>query len=616
MIGKRLKSLRDIMRREHLGAFIVPSTDPHNGEYVPEHWKGREWISGFNGSAGTAVVTMTGAALWTDSRYFIAAAEQLAGTEFVLMKMKMEGTPTIAEWIGRQLADTGTKEVGIDGMVCSEAETQGLIADLRASGGLTLRTNLDPLDEIWTDRPAIPLEPVVIQPLEYCGTTAHEKLAMIRRELRRVHADGMLVSALDDIAWTLNIRGNDVHCNPVAVSYLLISTETATLYTDSRKITASVREYLKGEGVSVDEYKSITRGLAAYPDYNILLDANETSHTLYKKVKCRIVCSQSPIPRMKAIKTVAEQEGYRRAMLRDGVALVRFTRWLKEGAARHFAKNGADTPIVIDGTTVTEMEADRRLTALRGEQELFRGISFDTIVGYGPHGAIVHYEATEETDAPLMARGLVLIDSGGQYADGTTDITRTIPLGALTEEERLVYTLVLKGHIGIERIKFPEGASGTQLDIMARHDMWRYGYNYLHGTGHGVGSYLNVHEGPHQIRMEYKPAPIVEGMTVTDEPGVYLEGRFGVRIENTLLARHYKTVLERAGRELSPTPRFLEFEPLTLCPIDTEPIIVDMLTDEEREWLNWYHQYVYEKISPALSDEADRDWLREACRPI
>lgn len=249
MIGKRLKSLRDIMRREHLGAFIFPSTDPHNGEYVPEHWKGREWISGFNGSAGTAVVTMTGAALWTDSRYFIAAAEQLAGTEFVLMKMKMEGTPTIAEWIGRQLADTGTKEVGIDGMVCSEAETQGLIADLRASGGLTLRTNLDPLDEIWTDRPAIPLEPVVIQPLEYCGTTAHEKLAMIRRELRRVHADGMLVSALDDIAWTLNIRGNDVHCNPVAVSYLLISTETATLYTDSRKITASVREYLDRKSV-------------------------------------------------------------------------------------------------------------------------------------------------------------------------------------------------------------------------------------------------------------------------------------------------------------------------------------------------------------------------------
>ncbi|MGM9712936.1 MAG: aminopeptidase P family protein [Prevotella sp.] len=616
MIEERLKALREIMRREHLAAFIFPSTDPHNGEYVPDHWKGREWISGFNGSAGTAVVTMEGAALWTDSRYFIAAAEQLAGTEFTLMKMKMEGTPTIAEWIGRQLADSSTKEVGIDGMVCSEAETQGLIAELREAGGLTLRTNLDPLDEIWADRPAVPLAPIAIHPIEYCGTTAHEKLCMIRRELRRVHADGMLVSALDDIAWTLNIRGNDVHCNPVAVSYLLISTSTATLYTDTRKLTADVKDYLRGEGVSVDEYKSISKGLHSYPDYNILLDPNETSHTLYKKVKRRIVTASSPIPAMKAVKTQAEQEGYRRAMLRDGVALVRFTRWLKEGAARHLAENGADTPIVIDGTVVTEMEADRRLTALRSEQELFRGISFDTIVGYGPHGAIVHYEATEETDTPLMAHGLVLIDSGGQYADGTTDITRTIPLGRLTDEERLVYTLVLKGHIGIERVKFPEGASGTQLDIMARHDMWRYGYNYLHGTGHGVGSYLNVHEAPHQIRMEYKPAPIVEGMTVTDEPGIYLEGRFGVRIENTLIARHYETALEREGHDLSPTPRFLEFEPLTLCPIDTEPIIVDMLTADEREWLNWYHQHVYETLSPALTDEADRQWLEKVCSPI
>lgn len=612
-INERIAALRQLMKREHLAAFIFPSTDPHNGEYVPEHWEGRKWISGFTGSAGTAVVTMTSAALWTDSRYFIAAAEELQDTEFQLMKLKMQGTPTIAEWLGRELQDNPDRltEVGVDGMVYAATAMEDLIGELRQQGGITVRTNLDPLRELWTDRPAIPSAPIEIQPLEYCGTSAHEKIASIRKALRAKHADGMLVAALDDIAWTLNIRGRDVHCTPLAVSYLVISTTKATLYTLKEKVTPAVAAYLKAEGVDVAEYADISKGLQAYPDYNILLDPDEINYTLYKKVKCEVVRASSPIPAMKIMKTEAEIEGYRRAMLRDGIALVKFYNWLKTGAA---ASQGKDR-IVIDGVEQDEVTIDQKLTALRAEQPLFRDISFDTIAGYGYHGAIVHYEATPETALKLKPEGLLLLDSGAQYQDGTTDITRTIPLGPLTDEMRLVYTLVLKGHIGLETVKFPDGACGTQLDVLARQHMWQYGYNYLHGTGHGVGSYLSVHEGPHQYRMEYKPQPLRAGMTITDEPGIYLEGKFGVRIENTCLIRDYLTPLEQQGETLSPTPHFLEIEALTLCPIDTEPIILDMMTPAELQWLNTYHQRVFDTLSPHL-EGADLEFLRKATEKI
>lgn len=592
MINQRLESLREVMKREHLAAFIFPSTDAHQSEYVADHWMGRAWISGFDGSAGTAVVTMHSAALWTDSRYFLAAEEQLKGTEFQLMKLKIPGTLSIAEWLGKELQDVDSPEVGLDGWVNSYTSTSGLIADLRKAGGITVRTNFDPLEEIWKDRPSIPLKPVEIQPMEFAGEDVPSKIKRIRLALRAQHADGMLVSALDDIAWTLNLRGTDVHCVPVFVSYLLIASDKVSLFVDEAKVSSEIRAYLESNGVSIYKYNKVEEGLKAYSEYNILLDGNETSYYLWKAVRCQeIVQASSPIPAMKAVKNEAEIAGYRSAMLKDGVAMVKFLKWL--------------LPAVEAGGE-TEISIDKKLTALRAEQKLFRDISFDTIAGYQAHGAIVHYEATPETDIPLKPEGLLLLDSGAQYQDGTTDITRTIALGPITEEMKHIYTLVLKAHIQLELAKFPDGASGTQLDALGRECMWREGFNFLHGTGHGVGSYLSVHEGPHQIRMEYMPTPLRAGMTLTDEPGLYLAGKFGVRIENTVLLSGYmKTEFGK----------FLQIEPLTLCPIDTAPIDLAMLMPEELAWLNEYHAKVYAELAPYL-DEEEKKWLENATKAI
>ena len=604
-INKRLEELREVMRREHLAACIFPSTDPHQSEYVADHWKGREWISGFNGSAGTAVVTLTSAALWTDSRYFLAAEEQLKGTEYQLMKLKIEGTPTIAEWLGRELKGS---EVAIDGRCSSVNGVKDLIADLRKQGGITLRTNFDPLKLIWKDRPVIPVNPVEIYPIEYAGESSRDKIGRIRQALRENHADGMLMAALDDIAWTLNLRGSDVHCNPVFVSYLLISSKTVTLYINKVKLPADVLAYLKAEDIKVEDYEQVENGLRNYFEYNILLDPDEINYRLYEVVRNKgrqdnhpqteIVEEESPVKRMKTVKNEREIAGFRSAMLKDGIAMVKFLYWLDSWKVERGRLN--------ENKQLTEISVSDKLEALRAEQSLFRGISFDTIAGYGAHGAIVHYEATPETDTPLEPSGLLLLDSGAQYLDGTTDITRTIALGPLTEEMKKVYTLVLKGHIQIELCKFPSGASGTQIDILARLAMWREGLNYLHGTGHGVGTYLNVHEGPHQFRMEWKPAPLVAGMTITDEPGIYLAGKFGARIENTLLIVPYKE---------TEFGKFLQFESLTLCPIDKAPILVDMLLPEEIDWLNDYHKMVFDTLSPHLSDD-EISWLQEACAPV
>lgn len=591
-IELRLARLRELMKREHLSAFIFPSTDAHQSEYVADHWRGREWISGFNGSAGTAVVTMKSAALWTDSRYFLAAEEQLEDTECQLMRLKMEGTPTIAEWLGKELQDVQSPEVGLDGMVNSYNYVKDLSYSLRKLGGITLRTNLDPLEQIWENRPSLPANPVEIQPLEYAGETLASKVVRIRKSLRELHADGMLVSALDDIAWTLNLRGTDVHCNPEFVSYLLIESDKVSLFVDDNKLSPEVKQYLQDNQVSLYNYNKVEKCLESYSEYNILLDGDETSYYLWKTVKCQeIVAAASPIPAMKAVKNEAEIEGYRSAMLKDGVAMVKFLKWLKPA---------------VEAGGQTEISIDEKLTSLRAEQKLFRDISFDTIAGYAQHGAIVHYEATPETDVVLKPEGLILIDSGAQYQDGTTDITRTIALGAVSEEMKHIYTLVLKAHIQLELVKFPDGASGTQLDAVGRECMWREGYNFLHGTGHGVGSYLCVHEGPHQIRMEWMPTPLRAGMTLTDEPGLYLAGKFGVRIENTVLISDYMS---------TEFGKFLQIEPLTLCPIDTTPIDVDMLLPEEIDWLNAYHHSVYEKLSPFL-DEEEKIWLENATKPI
>ena len=593
-MAQRIEALRDELRREHLSAFIFPSTDPHQSEYTAERWKGREWISGFDGSAGTAVVTLHSAALWTDSRYFLAAEKQLQGTEYLLMREKIEGTPTIAEWLGQQFKVESLKfkvqsfEVGIDGMISSARTVEKLKSELRQNGGITLRTNFDPLLRIWKDRPAIPMNPIVPQPLEYTGEDVPSKLKRIRKALREQHADGILMASLDDIAWTLNLRGTDVHCNPVFISFLLITTQSTTLFVHAEKLTPEAAQSLRQNDIAIAPYDAIKEALAHYPDYNILADPDEVSHTLMQAIRAKeIIKEPSPVPALKAIKSQAEQQGFRQAMIRDGIALVKFLRWLKPAVAA-----GGQTEITIS----------EKLTALRAQQPLYQGLSFDTIAGYEAYGAIVHYEATPETDAPLRPEGLLLLDSGAQYQDGTTDITRTIALGPVTEEQKHIYTLVLKGHIQLQLLKFPDGASGTQLDAVARKDLWNEGLNFLHGTGHGVGSYLNVHEGPHQIRMEYRPAPLHAGMTVTDEPGIYCEGKFGVRIENLLLIQPFKD---------TDFGRFLQFETLTLCPIDMTPVDRSLLTTEEVQWLNSYHQMVYDRLAPHL-EEADRQWLREA----
>lgn len=591
-IEQRLEGLRQLMLREHLAAFIFPSTDPHSGEYVPEHWKGRQWISGFNGSAGTAVVTLEDAAVWTDSRYFIAAEEQLHGTEFKLMKDGMPGTPSIAEWLADKLKHTNNTEVALDGMVNTLNEVNALKEELRKLGGLTLRTNLDPLKTIWTDRPKIPINKVELQPLELAGEETRHKIERIRMALRAVHADGTLVSTLDDVAWTLNLRGSDVECNPVFVAYLLIEQQRTTLYINKEKLTNEVYNYLLSQQIDVEDYADVTKGLANYAEYNILLDPNTTNYTLAKMVKCQeIVTMPSPVPALKAVKNEAEIRGFRNAMLKDGIAMVKFLKWLKPA---------------VEAGNETEISLDDKLTSLRAEQPLFKGKSFETIVGYEAHGAIVHYEATPETNIPVKAKGLVLIDSGGQYQDGTTDITRTIALGDTTTEQRTAYTLVLKGFINFAMLKFPDGATGTQLDATARLPLWREGMKYLHGTGHGVGAYLNVHEGPHQVRMQWRPAPFHAGMTVTDEPGLYVEGLFGIRIENTLLTTPYRS---------TPFGEFLQFSSLTLCPIDTAPIELSMLTNDELSWLNDYHRTVYNTLAPHLDSE-HTEWLKDATKPL
>lgn len=591
-INERIEHLRSWMKENGISAFIFPSSDPHNSEYVAEHWKSREWISGFTGSAGTAVVTLDHAALWTDSRYFIAAGKELKGTGFQLMKLRVEGTPSIPEWLVNELSHYEKAVVGLDGNVNSFAEVTAMEHELTTNGNITVRTDADPMAVLWTDRPVIPDNKVCLHPLEYSGEPTSGKISRIRKYFAGIGADGLLVTALDEIAWVLNLRGNDVHCNPVFVSYLLISPEKVSLYIDNVKLPAEVKDYLDSEHIEVETYDAVEEGLRSYEGKSLLVDMSSVNYSLATAVPVeKNFNGVSPIVSMKAVKNKTEQDGFRDAMLRDGVAVVKFLAWLKPA---------------VEAGGQTEISLDVRLTALRAEQSKFKGISFDTIVGYEEHGAIVHYEATPETDIPVKPRGLVLIDSGAQYLDGTTDSTRTIALGELTEEQRRVYTLVLKGHIQLDMCKFPAGVCGSQLDAIARVPMWREGYNYMHGTGHGVGSYLNVHEGPHQIRMEWRPAPLQAGMTVTNEPGIYLEGKFGVRIENTLLI---------VPAETTAFGDFLKFETLTLAPIDTTPIVLEMLSAEEREWLNNYHQRVYTSLKPYLTD-VEKEWLRKATLPI
>ena len=578
------------MQAEKADAFIIPSTDPHISEYVAPHWQSREWISGFTGSAGTVVVTRDKAGLWTDSRYFLQAAQQLEGTGIDLYKEMLPETPGISEFLCRELEAGNT--AGIDGYVFSMLDARQLRKEL-ANKQIKLKNMADPMDSIWTDRPALPQTPACIYDTQYAGRTCREKLEDIRLEMKQAGAQALLLPALDEIAWTLNLRGSDVHCNPVVVSYLLIDEEEAHYFIELQKLTPEVKAYLEDDRVTCHAYTDLLPYLRQLKASTLLLTPGKTNQAVSEAVpeSCRIVEGASPVALLKAIRNEQEIAGLRKAMQRDGVALVKFLKWLEEA---------------VPGGQETEISVDRKLHELRAAQPLYKGESFDTIAGYGAHAAIVHYEATPETDVPLQPRGFLLLDSGAQYLDGTTDITRTIALGPLTEEEKTDYTLILKGHIDLAMAVFPEGTRGAQLDVLARMPIWQHHMNFLHGTGHGVGHFLNVHEGPQSIRMNENPVALRAGMLTSNEPGVYKAGSHGIRTENLVL-----TVSAGEGM----FGHYLKFETVTLCPICTKGIVRELLTQEEADWLNQYHRTVYEKLSPDL-DEDERYWLKKACEKI
>ena len=555
-IGKRVEELRAWMKGQGIEAMVVSTMDPHNSEYVAEHWQCRRWVSGFTGSAGTAVVTLTDALLWTDSRYWLQAEEQLKGTPYRLMKDLVD--ITVNEWLRNNVKG----KVGY----CNDMMTPALKEEL-LTGVDAMAVKTDPFDIMWLDRPAFPLSKAERMPDEIAGEKADNKLNRLIQWLKSQNKESVLVTDLSEIAWLLNLRGNDIPFNPFIIAFLLVQEEGIhTLYVHKEQIEPDIEAYLKSLNISLEQYENAPRHLEG----------------------------ETPISVWRSIKNPIEQKGFRKAHLRDGIAMVKFLRRLDE----------------TKGKGWTEVYVDKLLTSLRAEQPGFRGLSFETIASYGAHGAIVHYEPSPETDIPLEQKSFLLLDSGGHYDCGSTDITRTIPLGALTDEERKVYTLVLKGHLQLQNIHFPDGTTGLQLDTAARMPIWHAGYDFGHGTGHGVGHRLCVHEGPCQIRKNHRKdtvLPFHAGQNVTDEPGIYVEGKFGVRIENILLC-----VLD----EENEFGRFLKFEPLTLCPYDLRPVIVEMLTMEERKWLNDYHRHVRATLLPHLSDEADRQWLTNATREL
>ena len=589
-INDRIAALRAHIAQEQIQAFIIPSTDPHLSEYVAPHWQSREWISGFTGSAGTVVVTAKDAGLWTDSRYFLQAARQLEGTCITLYKEMLPETPNIPEFLSAHLQEGDC--VGIDGKMFSAEEVEHLQKELKKSG-IRIKSIADPMQLLWTDRPAMPLAPAFVYDTKYAGMSFTEKLSAVRQAMEAAGADSLLLSALDEIAWLLNIRGNDVHCNPVVVSYLLIEKDKVNYFVQPQKVTPELAEYFSANGISVHPYEEIGDYLNSFNAHSILMNPAKTNYAIYSAIRpgCLIINGASPVALLKAIRNKQEIAGIHAAMQRDGVALVKFLKWLDEA---------------VPAGKETEISVDKKLHTFRAAQPLYMGESFDTIAGYKEHGAIVHYEATPETDVTLKPEGFLLLDSGAQYLDGTTDITRTIALGPLTEEEKTDYTLILKGHIALAMAVFPEGTRGAQLDVLARMPIWKERMNYLHGTGHGVGHFLNVHEGPQSIRMNENPVALQPGMVTSNEPGVYKAGSHGIRTENLVL-----TVPAGEGM----FGKYLKFETLTLCPICRKGIIKELLTAEEIGWLNDYHRTVYEKLSPDLNND-EREWLKEACKAV
>ena len=589
-IKERMHALRMTFPPNYIKAFIIPSTDPHLSEYVAPHWMSREWISGFTGSAGTVVVLMNEAGLWTDSRYFLQAAKELEGSGITLYKEMLPETPSITKYLSQKLKPG--ESVSIDGKMFSVQQVEQMKEELAA---YSLQVDLfgDPLKRIWKDRPSIPNSPAFVYDIEYAGKSCEEKVAAIRAELTKKGAYALFLSALDEIAWTLNLRGSDVHCNPVIVSYLLVTQDEVVYFISPEKITQEVNEYLQEQQVSLRKYDEAESFLNSFAGENILIDPKKTNYAIYSAINpaCKVVRGESPVTLLKAIRNEQEIAGIHHAMQRDGVALVKFLKWLEAS--------------VLSGKE-TELSVDRKLHEFRAAQPLYMGESFDTIAGYKEHGAIVHYSATEESDVTLQSKGFLLLDSGAQYLDGTTDITRTIALGELTEEEKTDYTLILKGHIALAMAKFPAGTRGAQLDVLARMPIWSHGMNFLHGTGHGVGHFLSVHEGPQSIRMNENPIVLQPGMVTSNEPGVYKAGSHGIRTENlTLVCKDKEGMFGE----------YFKFETITLCPICKKGIIKEMLTAEEVKWFNDYHQTVYKKLSPSLNEE-EKKWLLEATKAI
>lgn len=589
-IKERIHALRMTFRPNNIKAFIIPSTDPHLSEYVAPYWMSREWISGFTGSAGTVVILMDKAGLWTDSRYFLQAEKELEGSGITLYKEMLPETPSITKFLCQNLKPG--ESVSIDGKMFSVQQVEQMKEDLAP---YQLQVNLfgDPLKNIWKDRPSMPDAPAFIYDVKYAGKSCGEKVAAIRTELKKKGIFALFLSSLDEIAWTLNLRGSDVHCNPVIVSYLLVTQDEVVYFISPEKITQEVNKYLQEQQVSLRKYDEAESFLNSFTGENILIDPKKTNYAIYSAINpaCKVVRGESPVTLLKAIRNEQEIAGIHHAMQRDGVALVKFLKWLEAS--------------VLSGKE-TELSVDRKLHEFRAAQPLYMGESFDTIAGYKEHGAIVHYSATKESDVTLQSKGFLLLDSGAQYLDGTTDITRTIALGELTEEEKTDYTLILKGHIALAMAKFPAGTRGAQLDVLARMPIWSHGMNFLHGTGHGVGHFLSVHEGPQSIRMNENPIVLQPGMVTSNEPGVYKAGSHGIRTENlTLVCKDKEGMFGE----------YFKFETITLCPICKKGIIKEMLTAEEVKWFNDYHQTVYKKLSPSLNEE-EKKWLLEATKAI
>ncbi|MBO5720249.1 MAG: aminopeptidase P family protein [Bacteroidales bacterium] len=591
VINERLEDIRSQMREKGINVYIVPNFDPHLSEYPPERWNTRKWASGFTGSAGSAAISLNEAALWSDSRYFIQAENELQGTGFSFYKDGLPETISLNDWACQQAGVGGT--IAADDTTFSYNEGVKMKA-MFAQKGVNLTFDFNPIDELWKDRPSIPDNKIFIHDIKYAGEDFSSKYSRIITAAQEKGANGVLLSALDDIAWAFNIRGCDVKFNPVVVAYAYLSCDARIIFIEKCKLTEDVEKYFNDNNIEVKDYSEIQNYLENLKEETkVIADPARVNFRLCNilNTKGALIAETSPIALMKSIKNSIEIEGTKNALIRDGVAMVNFLCWIDNN---------------IGKTEMSEISIAEKLRSFRAEQPMFIGESFGTIAGYGGHGAIVHYRATEESNAKLQPKGFVLVDSGGQYLDGTTDITRTIPLGELSDEEKKCFTLVLKGHIAIAQSQFPKGTRGAQIDAFARIALWREGYTYMHGTGHGIGHFLNVHEGPQNIRLEENPTPLTPGMMTSNEPGVYLSERFGIRTENIILTT------EKGETEFG---KFYEFETLTLCPIDTRAINTALMTDGEIEWLNQYHNKVYTTLSPMLNC-TENMWLKERCNTI